>query len=59
MKDLYLNALDAMIDEYIDQNPDADWSEAYDACADGAYDRARADLFDAADHFRKQAKEAT
>ena len=36
---MYIAAHEELIAEYIEAHPDADWSEAYDKCADGAWNR--------------------
>lgn len=53
MKDLYIAAHEDLIEEYMEAYPSADWSTAYDATADGAYDRMTESLADRADYLRK------
>jgi hypothetical protein len=51
MKDLFMAAHEELIELYLEAHPEADWSEAYEATADGAYERMRdkfADMVDAA-----------
>ena len=58
-KELYMDAHEELIAEYLDENPDADEAEAYEATADGAYERMTDKLVDIADHAREQRKGCT
>ena len=47
-KDAFIAAHEALVEEYLDANPDVSWEEAYDITADYAWDRVReamADLY--------------
>ena len=57
MKELFIEAHEALIEEYLELHPNASWDEAYEACADGAYDRMRDNLADKADFLRMKEKE--
>lgn len=57
-KEAYLAAHEALVDEYLDAHPDADWTDAYEATADGAWDRSRDMLVDMADNYHQQMKDA-
>lgn len=50
-------AHELLIEDYMEEHPAADWSEAYENTADQAYDRMRDNLADMADNLRKQRKE--
>ena len=39
MKELFINAHEELIEEYLQAHPEADWSEAYEKTADSAYER--------------------
>ena len=56
-KELFMAAHERLIEEYMAEHPEADWSEAYEKTADGAYDRMREDLADHADYLRLLRKE--
>ena len=50
-KELWIAAHERLIERYLEERPDADWSEAYEATVDGAADECRemyADMIDAA-----------
>lgn len=38
-KELFFLAHEQLVSEYLDEHPDADWSEAYEKTSDKAYDR--------------------
>jgi hypothetical protein len=38
-KELFMAAHEQLIDEYLDEHPDADWGEAYERTADRAHDK--------------------
>ena len=51
MKELFIAAHEELVEEYLINHPDADWSEAYEATADDIDSRYRdkfADMIDAA-----------
>ena len=56
-KEHFMTAHDALVEEYLDAHPDAEWAEAYDVTADGAWDRLRDNLADRADHLRQLRKD--
>ena len=56
MKELYIAAHEELIAQYLDDHPEATDAEAYEATADGAYDRYRDKLADLADAARDRAK---
>ena len=58
MKELYMAMQEEMIEEYLNDHPHADWNEAYEATADGAYDRVIDKMADMADAARDRAKYA-
>jgi hypothetical protein len=58
MKELFIAAHMELVEQYLNDHPEADWGEAYDKTADGAYDRMRDNLADAADHYKDRMKEA-
>ena len=56
MKELYIEAHEELIAEYLENHPETTWAKAYDLLADKAYDRYRdkfADLVDAAKDRKK------
>lgn len=55
-KELYIAAHEALIDEYLDQHPEADEALAYDLTADSAYGRMTDHLADMADALRDARK---
>ena len=57
MKELYIEALEELADEYMDAHPDASWDEAYAACEEDAYDRMTDKYADLIDHARMVRKE--
>jgi hypothetical protein len=57
-KDLFIAAHEELIERYMNDHPDADWGQAYEATADGAYDRYRDKWADRADAAKQRAKDA-
>lgn len=57
VKDLFIEAHERLMEEYLERYPNATEEEAYDKCADSAYDRMRDDLADRADNERKRRHE--
>ena len=57
-KELFIEAHEALIDEYLERHPNADWATACDATADGAWDRTRDMMADRIDRCRQQMKDA-
>lgn len=56
-KEAYIEAHEREVAEYLDRNPSANWSTAYDRTADRAWDRMRDDMADAADMLRQRRKD--
>jgi hypothetical protein len=56
MKELYIAAHEELIEQYMNDHPGVDWSEAYEKTADGAYDRYRDKFADMVDATRMRAK---
>jgi hypothetical protein len=56
-KDLYIAAHEELIGEYLERHPNATEAEAYDKCADRAYDHMVDKLADRADMLRKERQE--
>ena len=56
-KELFMAAHEELVEEYLDEHPDADWSEAYEATSDAAYGRMQGNLADRIDHYRQLRKE--
>jgi len=56
-KQHYTAAHEELIEEYLDAHPNADWTEAYEATADGAWERARDAYWDRVDYYRQLAKD--
>lgn len=51
-KEQFIAAHEQLVDEYLEAHPRADWQEAYEATADGAWDRCCDNLADHADAMR-------
>ena len=58
MKELFIEAHEELIAEYLEAHPNATEAQAYDACADGAYDRMRDKYADMADMAVMRAKDS-
>ncbi len=56
-KEHFIAAHEELVEEYLEQHPEADWSQAYDATADRAYGRMTDRLADMADELRQRRKE--
>lgn len=56
-KDFYLETLEIMIGDYLDEHPDATYDDAYELLADRAYDAALDRMADMADHYRDMMEE--
>lgn len=56
-KEHFMAAHETLVEEYLDEHPDATWEQAYEATADGAWDRMRDRLADMADDYRQRRKE--
>ena len=57
MKELFMTAHEELIEELMERDPNLTWEQAYDLASDGAYDRMREKMFDAADQMRKRRRE--
>lgn len=57
-KELYMAAHEALIDEYLEETGSDDWSAAYEATADQAFERMQDQLADRADAIRKYGRDA-
>jgi hypothetical protein len=56
-KELYIAAHEELIGRYLEDHPEASEAEAYDLCADRAYDHMVDKLADRADNLRKERQE--
>ena len=56
-KELWIQAHDELVEEYLERYPSASWSDAYDKCAEGAQERMMDNIADYADGERKRMKE--
>ena len=56
-KELYIEAHEELIGRYLEAHPEATEAEAYDLCADRAYDHMVDKLADRADYLRKARRE--
>ena len=56
-KELFMAEHERLTNEYLERHPDADFSEAYDRCADLAWDSMRDRHADHADYLRKKSRE--
>ena len=56
-KELYIDAHEELIEQYLDKNPSATEDEAYDRTADAAYGHMTDKLADMADRLRKERRE--
>ena len=52
-KELYMEAHESLIEEWLEKHPEVTWEEAYKLLADKAYERMRDNLADKADYLRK------
>lgn len=43
-KELFMAAHEKLVEEYLNDHPDAEWAEAYERTADAAYERMRDDF---------------
>lgn len=55
-KEAYLAAHEALVEQYLDDHPEATWEQAYEACADAAYERMISDFADRCDEARDRLK---
>jgi hypothetical protein len=56
-KEMYIDSHEQLIQEFMEKFPDADYFEAYDKCADKAYDRYRDNFADLVDQARQRKKD--
>jgi hypothetical protein len=56
-KELWIAAHEQLIEEYLNDHPDAEWSEAYERTADFADDRMRDNFAAMIDHAKDRAKD--
>lgn len=54
-KEIYIAAHEALIDEYLERHPDADWTEAYERTADNAWVRMQDKFADMIDNAKDRA----
>lgn len=59
MKEQFIAAHEALIEEYMESHPGVTYDQAYERCADGAYEKMRDGLADRADMARMRAKEGS
>lgn len=57
MKELYINAHEELIEEYMNNHPEADWLQAYYITADAAYDRYVDKFASMADDIKQRLKD--
>jgi hypothetical protein len=51
-KELYIAAHEELIEEYLEHHPECSWDQAYNDCADAAYDRMKENMADMIDRVR-------
>lgn len=56
-KELFIAAHEELVEQYLNDHPDADWSEAYEKTADGAYARYQDKFADRADEIKQRLKD--
>jgi len=56
MKELYISAVEELIEKYLEKHPDATWNDAYEKVSDRAYNRYRDKFADMVDVARDRAK---
>lgn len=57
MKDLFIAAHEEMIEEFLLDHPEATWDQAYEATADGAYERMKDKYASMVDEAHDRAKD--
>lgn len=57
MKELFIQAHEELIEQYLEKHPNADWGEAYDKTADAAYSRMTDKYTDMVDQVRQRMKD--
>lgn len=58
MKELYIAGHEQLIEEYLNEHEGADWTEAYEATADAAYNHMQEMCAARADYERMKRKES-
>lgn len=56
-KDLWIQAHDELVEEYMEDNPSVSWTEAYDRCAEHASERMGDNLADQIDLLNDESRE--
>lgn len=56
-KEMFIAAHEELVEQYLNDHPNATWGQAYEATADGAYDRYRDKWADMADAVKQRAKD--
>lgn len=56
-KELFMAAHEELIEQYMNDHPDASWDEAYEKTGDAAYDRMRDKFADMVDAAKQRAKD--
>ena len=56
-KELFMDAHEQLVEEFLEKHPNATWSQAYEATADKAWDRLRENIADRSDYLRMKHKE--
>jgi hypothetical protein len=56
-KEMYIEAHEQLIEEYLEKHPEATWDQAYELLADKAYDRYRDNFADLVDQARQRKKD--
>lgn len=57
-KELFIAAHEELVEEYLNEHPEADWSQAYEATGDAAGERYRDKFANMVDWAKDRAKEA-
>ena len=56
-KEMFMAAHEELVEQYLEDHPGADWGEAYEKTADGAWDRMRDKFADMVDNAKQRAKD--
>lgn len=56
-KELFIAAHEELVEQYMNDHPEADWGDAYEKTADLAYDRMRDKFADMVDAAKQRAKD--
>lgn len=57
-KELFIAAHEQLVEEYLAEHPDADWSEAYEKTSDLVWDRMTDNIASIADRIKDERKDA-